>query len=101
MKAIEFMKAHAKMHDYYGGVIKGCTRNGEKCPLADIECDLPRDNMTVAEAENMQAIVEKWVNRNSETNGDKFLEVFGMDWTDVYSMNNVNAETWSNQKYER
>lgn len=100
MKAVEFMLAHAEMCKYYGGVVKGCKKNGEQCPLHDIDCDITAD-MSVGDAERMQALVEKWVNRNGETNKDKFLEVFGMDWTDVYSMNNVNAETWSNQKYER
>lgn len=100
MKAIEFMLARASMCKYYGGVMGGCTKKKEKCPLSGIDCDISAD-MSVGDAEQMQAIVEKWLNRNGETNKDKFLEVFGMDWTDVYSMNNVNAETWSNQKYER
>lgn len=100
MKAVDFIVTRAKMCAYYGGVIKGCAKGSENCPLKAIDCDITA-NMSVGDAEKMQAIVEKWVNRNGETNRDKFLEVFGMEWTDVYCMSNVNAEMWSNQKYER
>lgn len=93
MKVAEFMVTKAAMCEYYSK--KGC----EKCPLDGLNCNFDTP-MSVQDAEKMQAIVEKWANRHGKTNRDKFLEVFGMEWTDLYSMNNVNAETWSGQKFE-
>ena len=99
MKAIEFMIAHAAICKYYGGVMGGCKKGDDHCPLKDIDCDLNAD-MTPQDAEQMQALVERWINRNGKTNADKFKEVFGMDWTDMWSLCNVNADKWAKQKYE-
>jgi len=99
MKAIEFMIAHAAICKYYGGVIKGCNKDGEQCPLKGIDCDL-RADMTTQDAEQMQAIVEKWVHRNDGTNEDKFKAVFGYDAGDIFTLCDVNFNDWLKQKYE-
>lgn len=100
MKAVEYMVARAAMCKYYGGVMGGCCKSGEECPLHNVDCDIS-PNMTVGEAEQMQAIVKKWTMRNAETVASKFKEVFGLDAWDFWNMSNVNATTWLNQKYEK
>lgn len=99
MKAIEFMIAHGAICKHYGGVMKGCTKNGEQCPLKGIDCDL-RADMTPQDAEQMQALVDKWLNRNGKTNADKFKEIFGMELMEFWTLCDVNAEQWAKQKYE-
>lgn len=99
MKAIDFIVTRAKMCDYYGGVLKGCAKEGEKCPLKAIDCDITAD-MSVGDAERMQAIVEKWAHRKDGTNGDKFEEVFGEDFLDIWTLSSVNAHEWASKKYE-
>jgi hypothetical protein len=100
MKAVEFMLAHAEMCKYYGGVIKGCKKNGEQCPLHDIDCDLS-PNMSPSDAEIMQVRVEKWLNRNAETNGAHFERTFGIDILDLYNLSSIDVDTWRGQKYEK
>lgn len=100
MNAIEFITARAAICKYYGGVMGGCSKGADKCPLSEIECDIS-PNMSVQDAERMQAIVDKWMHRDGETNGDKFREIFGDEFIDMWSLSDISAEEWAKQKYER
>lgn len=100
MNATEFMVTRGKMCVYYGNVMCGCSKGGEKCPLHELEDCRPYEGMSVPDAERMQAIVEKWAQRNKGTNDDKFKEVFGEDFLDIWTLSSVNAHEWAAQKYE-
>ena len=103
MKAIEFMMSISEMCKAHNGGLYPCTsKDGKTCPLAkaEINCDLTIP-ITTAEAENMQAIVEKWKNRNSETNGAKFADTFGIDFMTVWGLCDTNAQEWANQRFEK
>jgi hypothetical protein len=100
MKAIPFMIALGEICTYYDGGIKPCTNaKGEKCPLIDHPCDLTV-GIEPAEAEKMQSIVKKWLDRGKETNEAKFKEVFGITATEFRGLSDTNAAEWLGQKYE-
>ena len=101
MNATEFMVARGEMCKYYYSVIGGCSRKGEKCPLHSLDDCQPYAGMTVQDAERMQAIVDKWMHRDEETNADKFREIFGEEFMDMWRVSNELAEEWAQQRYEK
>lgn len=99
MKTTEFMVALGAMCKEYTSDTPCTNEKSEVCPLHNYNCDITV-GLSPKESEDIQAIVERWARGKGQTNAQKFMEVFGLEAVDFWSLCDVNAEKWMQQPYE-